>query len=190
MAGNKSKGAPKLYGSFVNSGPGAFIASKVGLPQPEKLRRYAVGEPTLPGPVLVGGKGRVADAVRTLLSDYTFAEFSEGSGIKYGALVFDATGIRLFYNLRLPWWERFTFSEADIAHYDAEHDPEQLVDTEFDAAAVYDELVQGEIQWLATLLLGAEFFDTWRPWDTDTVSYDLIRAPTLRFPELWTENGD
>jgi 3-oxoacyl-[acyl-carrier protein] reductase len=100
VAGNKSKGAPKLYGSFVNSAPGAFLASKVGLPQPETLRRYRAGDPPLPGPVLLGGKGRVADAVRGLLSDYTFAEASEGSGsvdggspVKFGALVFDATGI-------------------------------------------------------------------------------------------------
>lgn len=104
--------------------------------------------------------------------------------------VFDTTGTRLFYDLRLPWWERFAFSEADIAKYIAEHDPEQPVDTEYDVASVDDELAQGEIQWLATLLLGAEFFDTRRPWDTDTVSYDLTQAPVLRFPVLWTEDSD
>ena len=104
--------------------------------------------------------------------------------------VFDATGIRLFYDLRLPWWERFAFSEADIAHYDAEHDPNESVGTEYDAASLDDELAQGEIEWLATWLLGAEFFDTRHPWDTDTVSYDLTRAPGLRFPELWAEDGD
>jgi hypothetical protein len=104
--------------------------------------------------------------------------------------VFDATGTRLFYDLRLPWWERFTFSDADIAQYSAEHDPEQPVDTEYDAAAVNDELTQGEIEWLATLLLGAAFFATRRPWDTDMVTYDLTQAPILRFPVLWTEDGD
>jgi hypothetical protein len=105
--------------------------------------------------------------------------------------VFDATGTRLFYDLHLPWWERFSFSEADIANYIAEHDPKQSADAEYDAAAVYDEddLVQGEIEWLATLLLGAEFFDTRHPWDTDTLSYDLTRPPALRFPELWAEDG-
>src|SRR5690606_37156384 len=32
----KSKGAPNLYGSFVNSAPGGFLANKLGLPKPEK----------------------------------------------------------------------------------------------------------------------------------------------------------
>ena len=83
---------PNLYGSFIHSAPGAFLASKLGLPQPEKLRRYKAGEPALPGPVLLGGKGRLAEPVRALLSDYTVAD-SLDSGTKYGALVFDATGI-------------------------------------------------------------------------------------------------
>lgn len=88
----KSKGAPNLYGSFIHSAPGAFLASKLGLPQPAELRRYKAGEPALPGPVLLGGKGRLAEPVRALLSDYTVAD-SLDSGTKYGALVFDATGI-------------------------------------------------------------------------------------------------
>jgi 3-oxoacyl-[acyl-carrier protein] reductase len=92
VAASKSKGAPNLYGSFVNSAPGHFLASKLGLPQPEKLRRYVPGEPALPGPVLLGGKGRVADAVRNQLSGYTFAD-AIGPGVKFGALVFDATAI-------------------------------------------------------------------------------------------------
>ncbi|RJO76805.1 3-oxoacyl-ACP reductase [Nocardia panacis] len=92
MAASKSKGAPNLYGSFIHSAPGAFLAGKLGLPKPETLRRYAKGEPPLPGPVLLGGKGRTADAIRNLLSDYTFAE-TPVPGTKYGALVFDATAI-------------------------------------------------------------------------------------------------
>ncbi|WP_280261356.1 3-oxoacyl-ACP reductase [Nocardia wallacei] len=92
MAASKSKGAPNLYGSFIHSAPGAFLASKLGLPKPEHLRRYTPGEPALPGPVLVGGKGRVADATRNLLSDYTFVD-SPTPGVKFGALVFDATGL-------------------------------------------------------------------------------------------------
>lgn len=88
----KSKGAPNLYGSFVHSAPGQFLASKLGLPQPENLRRYVPGEPPLTGPVLIGGKGRVAEPVRALLSDYTFAD-SLVQDTLHGALVFDATGI-------------------------------------------------------------------------------------------------
>ena len=86
----KSKGAPDLYSSFLSTGAGAFIAKQAGLPQPEKLRRYKAGEPPLAGPVLLGGSGRLVEPIRELLSDYTFA--TEGDS-KYGALVFDATGI-------------------------------------------------------------------------------------------------
>ncbi|MEU7630267.1 3-oxoacyl-ACP reductase [Nocardia sp. NPDC049220] len=92
MAASKSKGAPNLYGSFVHSAPGAFLAGKLGLPRPETLRRYVKGEPPLSGPVLIGGKGRVAEPIRALLSDYTFAD-TPTTGTKYGALVFDATGV-------------------------------------------------------------------------------------------------
>ncbi|WP_019932238.1 3-oxoacyl-ACP reductase [Nocardia sp. BMG111209] len=92
MAASKSKGAPNLYGSFVHSAPGAFLASKLGLPKPETLRRYRAGEPPLPGPVLLGGKGRTADAVRNLLPDYTFVD-ALTPGVKFGALVFDATAV-------------------------------------------------------------------------------------------------
>jgi 3-oxoacyl-[acyl-carrier protein] reductase len=97
-----SEGAKRLringaYGTFVRSAPGTFLASRLGLPQPAALRRYTPGEPALPGAVLVGGKGRVADAVRALLEgDYDFATGptpDERPGSKLGALVFDATGI-------------------------------------------------------------------------------------------------
>ncbi|WP_072688936.1 3-oxoacyl-ACP reductase [Rhodococcus marinonascens] len=85
-----SKGAPDIYSQFLSSAPGAFIAAKAGLPRPENLRRYKHGEPPLPGPVLIGGKGRLAEPLRQLLSDYPAA--SPGDDV-YGALVFDATGI-------------------------------------------------------------------------------------------------
>ncbi|AHD21246.1 MULTISPECIES: 3-oxoacyl-ACP reductase [Rhodococcus] len=86
----EAKGAPKLYAQLISSAPGAFLAKQFGLPQPEKLRRYQPGEPPLPGPVLLGGNGRLVEPIRNLLSDYTFAEPSD---TKFGALVFDATGI-------------------------------------------------------------------------------------------------
>ena len=85
-----TKGAPDLYSSFLSTGPGAFIAKQAGLPQPEKLRRYKAGEPALPGPILLGGSGRLVEPIRELLSDYQFAS---GNDSKFGALVFDATGI-------------------------------------------------------------------------------------------------
>ncbi|QCQ92584.1 3-oxoacyl-ACP reductase [Rhodococcus sp. SGAir0479] len=85
-----SKGAPDLYSQFLSSAPGAFIAKQAGLPQPEKLRRYEPGQPPLAGPVLIGGKGRLVEPVRELLSDYPAAQPHDE---RYGALVFDATGI-------------------------------------------------------------------------------------------------
>ena len=54
-----AQGNLDLYSQFVTSAPGSFIAGKVGLPQPEQLRRYEVGQPPLHGPVLVGGEGRL-----------------------------------------------------------------------------------------------------------------------------------
>lgn len=85
-----STGAPDLYSQFLNSAPGAFIAKQAGLPQPEKLRRYRKGEPALPGPVLIGGNGRLVEPLRALLSDYPAAQPHDD---RNGALVFDATGI-------------------------------------------------------------------------------------------------
>ena len=78
------------YSQLVHSGPGAFLAGQLGLPKPEKLRRYEPGEPALRAPVLFGGAGRLVEPLRELLAtDY---ELSSDSS-KYGALVFDATGI-------------------------------------------------------------------------------------------------
>ena len=45
-----SNGTTDLYSTFVNSGPGSFLAGKIGLPQPPHLRRYRAGEPALTGP--------------------------------------------------------------------------------------------------------------------------------------------
>lgn len=85
-----SKGAPDIYSQFLKSAPGAFIAKQAGLPQPENLRRYRAGEPPLAGPVLIGGQGRLVEPLRALLSDYPAAQPHDD---RYGALVFDATGI-------------------------------------------------------------------------------------------------
>ncbi|HWB38373.1 MAG TPA: 3-oxoacyl-ACP reductase, partial [Rugosimonospora sp.] len=89
------------YADFAASGPGRAIVRRLGLPNPPRLRRYQPGEPLVPGPVLVGGDGRLAQPVRKLL---------EGIGVELrdpaaqsadpaagppanAALVFDATGI-------------------------------------------------------------------------------------------------
>ncbi len=88
-------GTTDLYSTFISSAPGAFIAGKVGLPQPPVLRRYAAGQPALPGTVVIGGQGRLATGLTALLGgDYEVADASTPSPAdKVGALVFDATGI-------------------------------------------------------------------------------------------------
>ncbi|MGV9709336.1 3-oxoacyl-ACP reductase [Gordonia sp. NPDC003424] len=89
--------ATGLYSNFVHSAPGAFIAKQAGLPVPATLRRYKPSEPALPGPVLLGGAGRLIEPVREILStpDYDLIHNATTgrSADKYGALVFDATGI-------------------------------------------------------------------------------------------------
>lgn len=81
-----------LYSQFIHSGAGKFLAPKLGLPQPEDLRRYVAGEPALDGKVVVGGEGRLAAGVKKLLAaDYTVVDAAGED--KVSALVFDATGI-------------------------------------------------------------------------------------------------
>ncbi|GGC62445.1 3-oxoacyl-ACP reductase [Hoyosella rhizosphaerae] len=69
----------------------------MGLPQPEELRRYKEGEPALPGPLVVGGSGRLVEPIRDLLSDY---DFGDDDTEKFGGLVFDATGITTIEELK------------------------------------------------------------------------------------------
>ncbi|HXS85712.1 MAG TPA: 3-oxoacyl-ACP reductase [Mycobacterium sp.] len=88
--------APDLFSQVVNSGPGAFLAKQLGVPQPEKLRRYRAGEPPLAGSLLIGGDGRVAEPLRAALdSDYDVVGANLGGrwADSFGGLVFDATGI-------------------------------------------------------------------------------------------------
>lgn len=77
-----------LLEQFINSP----LAAKAGVPQGEKLRRHAPGEPALDGPVVIGGDGRLAGGLRDLLGgDYQY--LSAEADTKRAALVFDATGI-------------------------------------------------------------------------------------------------
>lgn len=94
-----AQGNLDLYSQFVTSAPGSFIAGKVGLPQPEALRRYEAGQPALHGPVLVGGEGRLAEPVREMLQgDYEIAGAdTEG---KFAGVVFDATAVRRAEDLK------------------------------------------------------------------------------------------
>jgi 3-oxoacyl-[acyl-carrier protein] reductase len=98
MEGNSV--APKLssdlFSQVVNSGPGSFLAKQLGIPQPEPLRRYRVGEPPLAGSLLIGGNGRAAEPLRAALDrDYDVVGANLGGrwADTFGGLVFDATGI-------------------------------------------------------------------------------------------------
>jgi 3-oxoacyl-[acyl-carrier protein] reductase len=78
------------YSQLVAAGPGAAIAARLGLPRPEPLRRFVAGQPDLDGPVLVGGTGRLVEALREQLAEHGLAE---PDAPRFGALVLDATGI-------------------------------------------------------------------------------------------------
>jgi 3-oxoacyl-[acyl-carrier protein] reductase len=99
--------APKLssdlFSQLVTSGPGSFLAKQLGIPQPETLRRYRVGDPPLVGSLLIGGEGRVAEPLRTALAkDYQLVGANLGGrwADSFGGLVFDATGITAPAGLR------------------------------------------------------------------------------------------
>ncbi|HET6532467.1 MAG TPA: 3-oxoacyl-ACP reductase [Actinoplanes sp.] len=79
------------YASFANSDLGRAVVRRLGLPHPPRLRRHVPGEPLTSGPVRLGAApgGRVAETIRKLL-DVTDAATA---GARYGALVFDATGV-------------------------------------------------------------------------------------------------
>jgi 3-oxoacyl-[acyl-carrier protein] reductase len=86
------------YLRFANSGPGGFLVRRLGLPNPTPLRRYQPGQPLLDGPVLLGGAtgGRLVDPVGAVLKSAQAdvrTDTGAGSGERFGALVFDATGI-------------------------------------------------------------------------------------------------
>ena len=84
------------YASLTRTGPGRAVVRRLGLPDPPRLRRHEPGAPLVPGPVLLGSApgGRLGSPVRALL-DRTGADVRDAveGGTRYGALIFDATGI-------------------------------------------------------------------------------------------------
>ncbi|SDL84235.1 3-oxoacyl-[acyl-carrier protein] reductase [Corynebacterium mycetoides] len=68
------------------------LAAKAGVPQGYPLRRYTPGEPLLHAPVVVGGNGRLVDALtRTLEGPYKLLKMEADS--PRAGIVFDATGL-------------------------------------------------------------------------------------------------
>lgn len=86
------------YLSLVNSPIGKNVASRLGLPRPAQLRRYAAGEPALDGAVLVGtvdpaGAGTVADLVAGSGLTVGSADSERTEPDRHAGIVFDATGV-------------------------------------------------------------------------------------------------
>jgi 3-oxoacyl-[acyl-carrier protein] reductase len=79
------------YASFANSDLGRTVVRRLGLPDPPRLRRHVPGDPLVPGPVLLGAApgGRLADPVRKVVDVTDTGD----AGTRYGALLFDATGV-------------------------------------------------------------------------------------------------
>jgi len=84
------------YQQFTKTPVGKFLVPKLGLPNPATLRRYRPGQPALDGPALLGAApgGRLEKVVTAQLADAGIEVLtSEAADRRYGALVFDATGI-------------------------------------------------------------------------------------------------
>jgi 3-oxoacyl-[acyl-carrier protein] reductase len=85
------------YQGFTASPLGKLLVKNLGLPNPTKLKRYSPGDPLVEGTVVVGGRGRLAESLPTLLDGLGIAStVSAGvptEGEKFQGLVFDATGI-------------------------------------------------------------------------------------------------
>ena len=83
------------YLNLVNSPVGSAVASRVGLPQPAKLRRYSAGDPLLPGPALLGSTtGKPTAALRKALAGAGADVLdSIGEGDRIAAAVLDARSV-------------------------------------------------------------------------------------------------
>ena len=89
---------------LLSTPPAQFLMKSLGAPTPAPLRRYEPGEPLLPSPALFGGaKGGRLRATAERVAKAAGAEIAKPSpdgDEPFGALVFDATGIRASSQLR------------------------------------------------------------------------------------------
>ncbi len=111
---------PDRYQKIVTSGPGRFVARRLGLPMPAPLRRYRSGDPEVPGPVLIGSpaNGDIGSASDGLVKAAADVVTGAGAEVLTGptahgepgphALVFDAStitdldGLRALYDFFHP----------------------------------------------------------------------------------------
>ena len=113
------------YQQLTNSPPGSFLAKRLGLPQPPRLRRYEEGQALLDDPALVGAApgGRLLTSIAKVLKATnadayvtpqgeakaaataaklgpTVWNADQNGDLSFGALIFDATGISSTAELR------------------------------------------------------------------------------------------
>ncbi|RAO13274.1 3-oxoacyl-ACP reductase [Micromonospora noduli] len=85
------------YASFVQSAAGRALVKRLGLPDPPRLRRHHPGDPLLAGPALLGAAtgGRLGEPIAKILTaaGVELADPAAATPQRYGALLFDATGI-------------------------------------------------------------------------------------------------
>lgn len=82
------------YRGFVSTPIGKLLVKNLGLPSPSALERWTEGAPLVDGVVVVGGEGRLVDALPSVLDGLDVTTTTElGEGEKAKALVFDATGL-------------------------------------------------------------------------------------------------
>jgi 3-oxoacyl-[acyl-carrier protein] reductase len=84
------------YQRLTNSQPGKLLAGRLGLPKSTPLRRYEPDQALLTGPALLGAApGARLDGVVSLLLRECGAEVATAADeeTRYGALIFDASGV-------------------------------------------------------------------------------------------------
>ncbi|PVG83835.1 3-oxoacyl-ACP reductase [Nocardioides gansuensis] len=82
------------YQGFVSTPIGKLLVKNLGLPSPTRLERYTEGAPLVSGTVALGGSGRLAASLPTVLDGLGIASTTDSSGdAKFKGLVFDATGL-------------------------------------------------------------------------------------------------
>ncbi len=82
------------YQTLVRTPIGQVLTKNLGLPNPTPLKRYEPDAPLVDGTVVVGGSGRLADALPDQLDQLGIASTTAPDAAeKYSGLVFDATDL-------------------------------------------------------------------------------------------------
>jgi 3-oxoacyl-[acyl-carrier protein] reductase len=93
---------PDLLTNLMDSPPARAITKQLGVPEGVPLRRYEPGQPLLDGPVLIGGDGPLREHAERVLTAAGAPPVPEApdDDTRFGALVFDASGLRTVDDLR------------------------------------------------------------------------------------------